>query len=98
MTQGNQFLFELHKIINEFNHLQLNPNDKIEMKCFDSHIIMANNRITPQYDSQRLFEIIQNLKNFANIYFQYYNLTPSCVNFLFLIDILYSPPRYNFHG
>lgn len=98
MTQGNLFLFELQKIITEFNHSHLNPNDKIEMTCFDSHIIMANNKITDQYDTPRLFDIIQKIKYFAYVYFQFYNLAPSCDNFLHIIGALYSPPRFNFQG
>lgn len=98
MTQGNLFLFELQKIITEFDHSQLSPNDITEMKCFDSHVIMANNRITEQYDSSRLFEIIQKLKFFANAYFHLKNSTPTCENFLPIIDFLYSPPISNFQG
>lgn len=89
MNQGDQFLFELQKVIREFDHSTLTPTEKIEMICLDNHLIMANTRITEQYNASRLFDIIQTIRNVVNEYFRCYNLTPSCDQTLYIIDFLY---------
>lgn len=89
MNQGGQFLLELYKIIREYNHAVLTPEEIYGMACFDSHLIMANFRIAEQYNSTRLHEIIQSFKIAAHDYFRQNNLVPSCYNTLYLIEYLY---------